>query len=241
MSEFAGDRAFPRWLVVLLGVAATVVGVAGLRSSAEILAPILLALMLVIAAHPVLSWARAHGAPQWLAVTLALVVLYTVVLGLVVTLVISVARLAALLPQYRDQIGGLLGDVRSLLTSAGVGREQVASAFAGIDPQSVLGFVSGIVSGLLGALGTLVFVLATVLFMGVDASGLPDRLRAVPGVVTVQMVFNLVVLASAARVLARGISRRSRMSHRAGSRSEGVVPVHGETPDHRDVHPDDQQ
>jgi predicted PurR-regulated permease PerM len=182
MSEFAGDRAFPRWLVVLLGVAATVVGVAGLRSSAEILAPILLALMLVIAAHPVLSWARAHGAPQWLAVTLALVVLYTVVLALVVTLVISFARLTALLLQYRDQIGGLLGDVRSLLISAGVGREQVASAFAGIDSQSVLAFVSGLVSGLLGALGTLVFVLVTVLFMGVDAGGLPDRLRAVPGV-----------------------------------------------------------
>jgi AI-2 transport protein TqsA len=182
MSEFAGERAFPRWLTVLLGIASTVIAVAGFRSAAEIIAPIFLALVLVIAAHPVLTWARAHGAPQWLAVALALLVLYAIVIGLAVTLGISVARLAALLPQYRNEIDGLLGDVRSLLTSAGVGREQVASAFAGIDPQSVLGFVSGLVSGLLGALGTLVFVLATALFMGVDASRLPDRLRAVPGV-----------------------------------------------------------
>lgn len=182
MSEFAGERAFPRWLTVLLGVASTVVAVAGFRSAAEIIAPVFLALVLVIAAHPVLTWARAHGAPQWLAVTLALVALYTIVLGVAVSLVISVARLAALLPRYHDEIDGLLTDVRSLLASVGVGREEVASAFAGIDPGSVLGFVSGLVSGLLGALGTVAFVLATALFMGVDASGLPDRLRAVPGV-----------------------------------------------------------
>jgi predicted PurR-regulated permease PerM len=182
MSEYACERAFPRWLIILLGIAATVLAVAGFRSAAEIITPIFLALMLVIAVHPVLSWARAHGAPQWLAVTLALLVLYTIVIGLVVTLGISVARLAALLPQYSDEIEGLLGDVRSLLTSVGVERGEVASAFAGIDPQSVLGFVSGLVSGLLGAVGNLLFVLATALFMGVDASSLPNRLRAVPGV-----------------------------------------------------------
>jgi predicted PurR-regulated permease PerM len=182
MSEFAGERAFPRWLIVLLGIAATVLAVAGFRSAAEIITPVFLAFMLVIAVYPVLSWARAHGAPQWLAVTLALLVLYTIVIGMVVTLGISTARLAALLPQYSDEMEGLLGDVRSLLTSVGVGREEVASAFAGFDPQSVLGFVKGLFSGLLGAVGGLLFVLATALFMGVDASGLPDRLRAVPGV-----------------------------------------------------------
>jgi AI-2 transport protein TqsA len=182
MTEFAGERGLPRWLAVLLGVAATVIAVSGFRSAAEIIAPIFLALVLVIAVHPVLSWARAHGAPQWLAVTLALLLLYAIVLGLVVTLGISVARLATLLPQYADQIDGLLGDVRSFLRSIGVGRDEVAAALHGIDPQSVIGFVSGLVSGLLAAVSNLLFVLATALFMGVDASRLPDRLRAVPGV-----------------------------------------------------------
>jgi AI-2 transport protein TqsA len=130
MSEFAGERAFPRWLTVLLGIASTVIAVAGFRSGADIIAPIILALVLVIAAHPVLASARAHGAPHWLAVSLALLVRYTIVIGLAVTLGISVARLAALLPQYRDEIDGSLGDVRSLLTSAGVGREQVPSSGA---------------------------------------------------------------------------------------------------------------
>lgn len=115
---------------MLLGIASTVIAVAGFRTGADIIAPIILALVLVIAAHPVLASARAHGAPQWLAVSLALLVRYTIVIGLAVTLGISVARLAALLPQYRDEIDGSLGDVRSLLTSAGVGREQVPSSGA---------------------------------------------------------------------------------------------------------------
>jgi voltage-gated potassium channel len=81
-----------------------------------------------------------------------------------------------------------------------------------------------------------VTTLATVGFGDVHAQGQLAR-----QVVTVQMVFNLVVLASAARVLIRGISQRSRTSRRSGDRSAGVVPVHGEPPDHRDVQRDDQQ
>jgi voltage-gated potassium channel len=81
-----------------------------------------------------------------------------------------------------------------------------------------------------------VTTLATVGFGDVHAQGQLAR-----QVVTVQMVFNLVVLASAARGLTRGISRRSATSRRVGSRSEGVLPVRGETPDHRDVQRDDQQ
>ncbi|MGY1669051.1 AI-2E family transporter [Geodermatophilus sp. SYSU D00710] len=181
MTDPAGDRVLPRWLVVLLGVAATVIAVAGVRSAADVVAPVFLALMLIIAVHPVLTWARRHGAPTWLALTLALLVLYAVVIGLVLTLGVSVARLATLLPEYQEEIDGLLDDVGSLLTSLGIGQDEVDRALAGVDPESVLGFVGGLVSGLLDAVSNLLFVLATVLFMGVDAGGLPDRLRSVPG------------------------------------------------------------
>ncbi|MGY1665835.1 AI-2E family transporter [Geodermatophilus sp. SYSU D00696] len=181
MTDPAGDRVLPRWLVVLLGVAATVIAVAGVRSAADVVAPVFLALMLIIAVHPVLTWARRHGAPTWLALTLALLVLYAVVIGLVLTLGVSVARLATLLPEYREEIDGLIDDVGGLLTSLGIGQDEVDRALAGIDPESVLGFIGGLVSGLLDAVSNLLFVLATVLFMGVDAGGLPDRLRSVPG------------------------------------------------------------
>jgi predicted PurR-regulated permease PerM len=95
--------------------------------------------------------------------------------------VFSLARLATLLPQYSEQLEGLLDDIRSLLSSAGVGRDEVEGAFADVDTGSVLDFVSGVVTGLLGAVTNLLFVLSTILFMTFDARSLPDRLRAVPG------------------------------------------------------------
>jgi predicted PurR-regulated permease PerM len=45
----------------------------------------------------------------------------------------------------------------------------------------VVSAVGGLLAGVAGALGALVLVLATVLFMTADANGLPGRLAAVPG------------------------------------------------------------
>jgi len=75
-----------------------------------------------------------------------------------------------------------------------------------------------------------VTTLATVGFGDVHAEGQLARV-----VVTAQMVFNLVVLASAARALVRGLARRTRTI-----RSEGVLPVRSEPPDDRDVQRDQQ-
>jgi hypothetical protein len=47
-----GTEALPRGVVVLLGLACTVVAVAGLTSIADILAPVFLALMLTVTASP---------------------------------------------------------------------------------------------------------------------------------------------------------------------------------------------
>jgi voltage-gated potassium channel len=76
-----------------------------------------------------------------------------------------------------------------------------------------------------------VTTLATVGFGDVHAEGQFARL-----VVTVQMVFNLVVLASAARALVRGLAQLSR-----AGRSEGVLPVDGQAPDDGDVQRDHEQ
>ena len=68
MTAATTARGVPRWLIVLLGLAATVITVTGLRHAADTIAPIVLALVLTVTAHPVLVWCRRRGLPQWLAV-----------------------------------------------------------------------------------------------------------------------------------------------------------------------------
>jgi predicted PurR-regulated permease PerM len=76
----------PRGLIVLLTVAAAVITVAGLQAFAAVLGPVVLALVLTIAAHPVFVRLRRRGTPSWLAMTAMLLVMFTIVLGIAVSL-----------------------------------------------------------------------------------------------------------------------------------------------------------
>ena len=59
----------PRGLIVLLGMTGLLVTILALQQFAAILAPVLLALVLVIGFHPLIGILRRRGAPTWLAVT----------------------------------------------------------------------------------------------------------------------------------------------------------------------------
>src|SRR3954451_22046597 len=98
-----GTLRLPRPLVILLGSAAAVVTLAGIRAIEDILAPALLALVLTIAVHPLGPWLRSKGWPGWAATTSLILTTYAIILGLAVLVVISIARFAALLPTYQQQ------------------------------------------------------------------------------------------------------------------------------------------
>jgi hypothetical protein len=85
-------------LVILLGAAATVVIFAGVQSTAWLIGPGFMALIVVIAVAPVQSWLRRHGWPGWATSLVVLVLVYGIVLGLALGTVVSIARLAAELP-----------------------------------------------------------------------------------------------------------------------------------------------
>src|SRR3954471_7904562 len=100
----------PRTLVVLLGGAAAVIIVAGLRSISELVAPAFLALVLTICAHPLRGWLARHRVPGWLATTAVIVTVYVVLLALVMSMVFWGASPPDLLPQYQQDLQNLVSD-----------------------------------------------------------------------------------------------------------------------------------
>jgi predicted PurR-regulated permease PerM len=62
----------PPGVIVLIGLAAAVVTVAGIRATAGLIGPAFLALTIVIAISPVQGWLLRKGLPRWVSV-LALV------------------------------------------------------------------------------------------------------------------------------------------------------------------------
>ncbi|WP_246106206.1 AI-2E family transporter [Pseudonocardia kunmingensis] len=171
----------PRGLIVLLALAAMVVVIGGLRAFAEILGPVFLALMLTVAVHPLMARLRRAGAPTWLAVAVTLLATFLIVLGLAAALALSVAQLATLLPTYQDRFAGLVQGLVAWLNGLGVGAEQVRTALDGVDFAALAGLLAGMLLGLAGAFSNLVFILAVLLFMGLDAASFPARMRAVGG------------------------------------------------------------
>jgi predicted PurR-regulated permease PerM len=167
----------PRGLIVLLGAAATVVAVAGMKGFSGILGPVFLALMLTIAVQPIQDWAQKHGWPKWLGMLGALVTVYLILIGLAASLVVSTAQLATILPEYSDKMGELLDQGRSSLADFGVDTEQIQNTVSSVDLTKLLGVVETALEGLLGVLSDLVFILALLLFMAFDGMSIRSRLH----------------------------------------------------------------
>jgi AI-2 transport protein TqsA len=170
---------FPRGLVLLLGIAAAVVAVAGMRAAAWLIGPLFLALMLVIAAHPVQGWLRRKGWPVWAGTLALIVVVYAGLLALMTVLLVSVGQLATLLPQYSAQFDALVASLQQTLVGFGIGPEQIQAATQGISLSSILGAIGGILAGFSGLLSVVVLLLALLLFFIADAATFDKRLDGI--------------------------------------------------------------
>lgn len=168
----------PRALVVLLSLAATVVVVAGLKAVAWLVTPVLLAVVIVIAVSPAHRWLRARGLPSWLATGVLVTLVYGTLLGFTLVLLASVARLVELLPQYAERAESLLAEVTAALARAGVEPEDVRRVAASVDVGSALSWLGSLLRQVTGLTTSLVFLLALLLFLSVEAAGADRRLAA---------------------------------------------------------------
>jgi len=173
---------------MLLGAASAVLVLSGVRAIAWLIGPMFLALMIVVALTPVQSWLRRHHWPG----PLTTVVLILLVIGLLVAfalvVVVSLAQLATLLPQYADRADELRQSVASSLAGFGVGPEQLKAAVQDIDPAKAVAGIGGGLAGLSRMASSLVFLICLMLFLSIEAGGIDRRLAAIaadrPGLAT---------------------------------------------------------
>ena len=191
----ASQWSMPRGLIVILGLAALVVTVAGIQVAASIVGPIFLALMLTVAVHPLPEWLHRKRVPGWLATIAAILVVNGIILVLVLSLALSVAQLATLLPEYADDFTALIDSAQSFLNSNGVNSADAQTLLSQVDYSKVFGLVEGILQAMLGIFSNLLFILALLLFMAVDGSTYGSRMRIVtrmrPDIATALSAFSV--------------------------------------------------
>ena len=171
----------PRALVILIGAAAGVVTLAGVRSVAWLIGPVFFALVIVITASPVQTWLRRHGWPRWAAALALMLVVYIVLLGLFVVVVISVGELVTVLPQYVSQANGSVQKAINALGNAGVGKQQLQSIASSVNIGKVVSLAGKLVAGIGGLVTNVFFILVLLLFMSAEATWVENRLAAIAG------------------------------------------------------------
>nr|WP_239155334.1 AI-2E family transporter [Amycolatopsis sp. FDAARGOS 1241] len=169
----------PRVLVILVGAAAVVITLAGVKAIAFLVAPAFLALVIVVTASPVQVWLLRKGWPRLLTTVALVTVVYAVILGLVFVVVVSLAQLATILPQYAARAADLLKHATDELARVGVGQQQLREMASSLDLGKLAGLVGSLLSGLGGVLTNLVFLLALLLFLSTEATWADQRLGSI--------------------------------------------------------------
>lgn len=168
--------AYTSWVVALASAAALVVVVAGLRSAAELIVPLLLAVFLAMILAAPLRWLKERRLPAALAI--ALLVAAVIVVSLMVAAVVgaAIADFRGALPSYSAQFQGLSERTVSQLAGYGVVLDptQWQSLF---DPNALFKLVANTLSSLGNALTNSLLILLLVVFILAEDQSFIDKLE----------------------------------------------------------------
>ena len=93
---------------------------------------------------------------------------YLLLFLLTLALMVSVAQLAALVPEYTDQIKDAVANAGNTLRDLGVKQDQIDAVVNAIDPGQLVDLAMSVLSGTLGVLTDLFFLITVLLFMAFD-------------------------------------------------------------------------
>lgn len=161
---------------VLIGAGASII-IFAMKESSPILSPILLAGIIGISVLPVTRWLIRRGVTTWLAVLITIILIFLGVVGLIILMDILMGNLIATLPQYQDNLQGLIDNVETGLGSIGLEQRQLETAIAGIDTGKVVSFLSSFLGGILSSLSGLLVMLMVLIFFILGAPLLSTKIR----------------------------------------------------------------
>jgi predicted PurR-regulated permease PerM len=161
----------------LLVAGACVILIAGMRAASSLITPFLLAVFIAVIATPPLRELRRLGLPNWAAMLLVVAAItgFGSVLGILIAG--SLDGFKASLPEYQDRLILLTGDLARWLEGIGIHTSrEILQAY--VDPGKVFAMAGELITGLSAVLANAFLILLTVIFILLEAAGLPAKLRA---------------------------------------------------------------
>jgi predicted PurR-regulated permease PerM len=165
---------------LLIGTAAFVVIVAGMRVAAPLLVLFLLAAFIAVVTLPLFAGLKRIGLPAPVALVILVLLLLLLAAGATTVLARSAADFTANLGYYQER---LQERMRGLLEKAAErGLKPTDFLSEQLDGRAIWSAMGEALKGITGLLGQLFIVLLVVIFLLLEAAVLPRKLRAIPGV-----------------------------------------------------------
>lgn len=176
-----GFTSLPLWGVVV--AAALVLIVAGLRETADIIAPIFLIITLVITVQPLRRIFLRWRFPSVLASVLVLLVIFLMMSAILGAVALSVTQLVYQLPRYEKAFLAIYDSALELLAGLGVDTSNLPGLISQIDIGSITGAAQSvlqqILSGITSGFSLFGLMVLTAIFMAFDAASVRKRLAAI--------------------------------------------------------------
>jgi len=171
---------FPTGTRFLLIAAALVVIIWGINQAQSALVSSLVAVFLAVLGMPLVQWLERKRVPHVLAVLIALLVMVVLLLGGAGLVGTSLGGFSSSLPSYQERIQEQAVVIQALLAKKGVSVTDT-ELLEFLNPAAVMKLAVGLLGGLGSALSNMVLILLTVMFILLEASSFPVKLRAVLG------------------------------------------------------------
>lgn len=164
----------------LFVAASFVVVVAGMRAASSIIVPFLLAVFVAIICAPPLFWMQRKGVPNTLSVLSILVGIIVIGFLLAAFVGTSLNDFSKAMPVYEERLSEITSALVSSLQDLGleISGPVLTDYF---DPGKAMKMAANTLTGLSGLLTNVFMILLTVIFILLEASGLPQKLRKALG------------------------------------------------------------
>jgi AI-2 transport protein TqsA len=165
----------PRATTVFLTTAGVLITVFGMRELDWLLGPFLLAIMIVILVHPLFQALVRLRVPKVVALGILILAIYGLLLGLTAIIMLAIARLATLLPNYAAGLTASLQFVSEQLARLGIGTPQIRELLGSVDLAAVARFLTNHIPSLFGAGANVLFLASLLLFLAIESTQVQRR------------------------------------------------------------------
>ncbi|MCQ9384225.1 AI-2E family transporter [Brevibacterium sp. 50QC2O2] len=172
-----GGGGLPRFLAVVLALAAFAFSMQFIQGLNSILAPLFLALNLVIVVYPLQRWLVRLRVPAFLAAAVTIVLVLVLIIGFFGLTAWSLAELVLVIPKYSVKIGALYTDALHGLNELGLTPDVLAQQLSGFSVSNLLNTVMSLLSNVSLIATALTTAVMAVFFLGMDSMTLPLRMR----------------------------------------------------------------